>query len=132
MTAESPSLDETDWRILAALQRDGRISYADLAREVVLSPSATTERVRRLEEAGVISGYRAVIEPSLVGLTIQAYVRLRYPTGNYRPFRALLDTTPEILEAHHVTGRSEEHTSELQSRRDLVCRLLLEKKKEKA
>src|SRR6266498_588927 len=104
MTAESPSLDETDWRILAALQRDGRISYADLAREVVRAPSATTERVRRLEEAGVISGYRAVIEPSLVGLTIQAYVRLRYPTGNYRPFRALLDTTPEILEAHHVTG----------------------------
>jgi Lrp/AsnC family leucine-responsive transcriptional regulator len=104
MTAESPALDETDWRILAALQRDGRISYADLAREVVLSPSATTERVRRLEEAGVISGYRAVVEPSLVGLAILAYVRLRYPTGNYRPFRALLDTTPEILEAHHVTG----------------------------
>lgn len=98
------SLDATDWRLLAALQEDGRASYAELARTVSMSPSAVTERVRRLEEAGVISGYAAVVDPERVGLPVLAMVRLRYPTGNYKPFHDLLDTTPEVLEAHHVTG----------------------------
>lgn len=98
------SLDATDWRLLEALQRDGRASYAELARAVSMSPSAVTERVRRLEEAGVITGYAAVIDHERVGLPILALVRLRYPTGNYKPFHDLLGSTPEILEAHHVTG----------------------------
>ena len=97
-------LDETDWLVLAALQRDARITFAELARQVAMSPSAVTERVRRLEETGVITGYRAVVAPDRVGLAILAYVRLRYPSGTYRPFHALLDRTPEIVEAHHVTG----------------------------
>ena len=52
----------------------------------------------------MIAGYRAVVSPEQVGLGVMAFVRLRYPTGNYRPFHALLDSTPEIVEAHHVTG----------------------------
>jgi Lrp/AsnC family leucine-responsive transcriptional regulator len=99
-----PTIDRTDWRLLAELQRDGRASYADLARAVAMSPSAVAERVRRLEEAGVIAGYHAAVDPERVGLQVMAFVRLRYPTGNYRPFHALLDSTPEIIEAHHVTG----------------------------
>ncbi|MBL1100587.1 Lrp/AsnC family transcriptional regulator [Streptomyces coffeae] len=98
------SLDTTDIRILEALQRNGRASYAELARSVSMSPSAVTERVRRLEESGVVSGYSAVVSPDALGLDILAFVRLRYPTGNYKPFHDLLDTTPEIVEAHHVTG----------------------------
>ncbi|MFG1990110.1 Lrp/AsnC family transcriptional regulator [Actinoplanes sp. NPDC048988] len=98
------ALDRTDWRLLAELQRDGRSSYAELARAVAMSPSAVAERIRRLEESGVIAGYRAQVEPERVGLHVMAFVRLRYPTGNYRPFHALLDSTPEIVEAHHVTG----------------------------
>ena len=103
-TESTVELDETDWRILAALQRDGRLSYADLAREVAMSASAVTERVRRLEEQAVITSYRAVVDPHRVGLGILALIRLRYPTSNYRPLHALLDTTPEVIEAHHVTG----------------------------
>jgi Lrp/AsnC family leucine-responsive transcriptional regulator len=99
-----PTLDRTDWRLLEELQRDGRASYADLARVVAMSPSAVAERVRRLEEVGVIAGYRAAVDPERVGLGVMAFVRLRYPTGNYRPFHTLLETTPEIIEAHHVTG----------------------------
>ncbi|MEV8454901.1 Lrp/AsnC family transcriptional regulator [Streptomyces sp. NPDC052095] len=98
------SLDETDIRILEALQQDGRASYAELARTVSMSPSAVTERVRRLEESGAIRGYSAVVDPERLGLGILAFVRLRYPTGNYKPFQDLLATTPEIVEAHHVTG----------------------------
>ncbi|MFJ8827597.1 Lrp/AsnC family transcriptional regulator [Streptomyces sp. NPDC102467] len=98
------SFDETDIRILEALQQDGRASYAELARTVSMSASAVTERVRRLEESGVIRGYSAVVDPERLGLGILALVRLRYPTGNYKPFRDLVATTPEIVEAHHVTG----------------------------
>ncbi|MCQ4044236.1 Lrp/AsnC family transcriptional regulator [Streptantibioticus rubrisoli] len=98
------SLDAIDWRILDVLQRDGRASFADLARAVSMSASAVTERVRRLEEAGIISGYAAVVDPDKVGLTIMAFVRLRYPNSNYKPFHDLVKAMPEILEAHHVTG----------------------------
>ncbi|MFE4378656.1 Lrp/AsnC family transcriptional regulator [Streptomyces cyaneofuscatus] len=102
MTDYSP--DATDWRILDALQRDGRATFAELARVVAMSPSAVTERVRRLEETGVISGYAAVVDAERLGLPVLAFVRLRYPNGNYKPFHDLLETTPEIVEAHHVTG----------------------------
>lgn len=98
------SLDATDWRLLEALQQNGRASFTDLARVVAMSPSAVTERVRRLEEAGVIAGYAAVVDTERVGLPILAFIRLRYPTGNYKPFHDLIGVTPEIIEAHHVTG----------------------------
>ncbi|GAA2812515.1 Lrp/AsnC family transcriptional regulator [Streptomyces showdoensis] len=96
--------DATDWRILDALQEQGRASFAELARAVSMSASAVTERVRRLEEAGVITGYTAVVDQERLGLPILAFVRLRYPHGNYKPFHDLVAATPEILEAHHVTG----------------------------
>ncbi len=102
MTAYAP--DATDWRILEILQREGRTGFAELARAVSMSASAVTERVRRLEEAGVIQGYAAVVAPENLGLPILAFVRLRYPNGNYKPFHDLVAATPEILEAHHVTG----------------------------
>lgn len=102
MTGYSP--DATDWRILEALQSQGRASFTELAKAVSMSASAVTERVRRMEEAGVISGYTAVVDQERLGLPILAFVRLRYPNGNYKPFHDLLDTTPEVLEAHHVTG----------------------------
>ncbi|WP_020578650.1 Lrp/AsnC family transcriptional regulator [Actinopolymorpha alba] len=102
MTVES--LDDTDWRLIEALQHNGRASFAELARAVSMSPSAVTERVRRLEESGVIAGYSAVIDPDRLGFGILALVRLRYPTSNYKPFHDLLATTAEIVEAHHVTG----------------------------
>ncbi|MFJ4715240.1 Lrp/AsnC family transcriptional regulator [Streptomyces sp. NPDC088785] len=105
-TADAPSYapDATDWQILRALQSEGRASYAELARAVSMSASAVTERVRRLEESGVIAGYTAVVVPERLGLPILAFVRLRYPNGNYKPFHDLVEVTPEILEAHHVTG----------------------------
>jgi Lrp/AsnC family leucine-responsive transcriptional regulator len=102
MAVESP--DDLDFRLLEALQDNGRAGYAELGRAVGLSASAVTERVRRLEESGVITGYRCEIDPERLGLTIRAQVRLRYPNANYRPFHDLLASTPEVTEAHHVTG----------------------------
>ncbi len=102
MAAES--LDQTDWSILVALQQNARASFADLARTVSMSPSAVTERVRRLESLGVIAGYTAVLDTDRLGLTVLALVRIRYPTGNYKPFHDLIAKMPEVIEAHHVTG----------------------------
>jgi Lrp/AsnC family leucine-responsive transcriptional regulator len=98
------ALDNLDRRLVEELLRDGRTGYAELGRAVGLSASAVTERVRRLEESGVITGYVCEVDAEKLGLPIAALVRLRYPNANYRPFHQLLDTTPEIVEAHHVTG----------------------------
>lgn len=105
MPPDSQSImDTTDAEILAALQVDGRMSTAELARAVHLAPSSTAERVRRLIESGAITGYRAVVDPAALGYPIGAFVRLKYPSGNYRAFDNVVATTPEIIEAHHVTG----------------------------
>jgi Lrp/AsnC family leucine-responsive transcriptional regulator len=99
-------LDQTDWRILAELQRDGRISFNRLARLVNLSAPAVAERVRRLEEAGVIDGYQAHVDPARAGLPLTAFVQLRCALG-----RCLLKTTtaddyPEVSEVHKLSGAS--------------------------
>jgi Lrp/AsnC family leucine-responsive transcriptional regulator len=105
MAADSAvSTDSIDDAILSELQRDGRQSIAELARSVHMSNSAVAERVRRLEEAGVIGGYRAVVDPERLGYSILAFLRLRYPSSIYTPLHDLLAQTPEVIEAHHVTG----------------------------
>jgi Lrp/AsnC family leucine-responsive transcriptional regulator len=105
MTVNPPfEADAVDRALLAELQRDGRQSVAELARTVHMSNSAVAERIRRLEEAGVISGYRAVVDPERLGYGILAFLRLRYPSSQYTPLHELLAVTPEVVEAHHVTG----------------------------
>src|SRR5690348_11447219 len=71
------SLDRTDWQILAELQRDGRLSFNQLGRRVSLSAPAVAERVRRLEEAGVITGYGARVDAARAGLPLTAFVQMR-------------------------------------------------------
>ncbi|MCP3798593.1 Lrp/AsnC family transcriptional regulator [Allokutzneria sp. A3M-2-11 16] len=98
------ALDAVDWRVLAELQEDARLSYAELGRRVGLGATAATERVRRLVEGGVIKGFRAEVDLERVGYAVLAVVRLRYPSGNYRKLHAELERTTEILQCHHVTG----------------------------
>lgn len=98
------TLDATDWAILTELQRDGRVAYTELARRVNLSASATKERVRRLEETGVITGYRAEVDPERVGYGVLAVVRLKYPGTRHEPLRRLLGERQEVLECLRTTG----------------------------
>ncbi|MEY9943011.1 Lrp/AsnC family transcriptional regulator [Kitasatospora sp. GAS1066B] len=98
------NLDATDWAILDELQQDGRIAYTELARRVNLSASATTERVRRLEATGVITGYRAEVDLERTGYLAMAVVRLKYPGTRHEPLRRLLGERPEILECLRTTG----------------------------
>jgi Lrp/AsnC family transcriptional regulator, leucine-responsive regulatory protein len=99
-------LDATDARLLAALRDDGRRSIAELGRRVSMSASASllAERVRRLEDAGVITGYRAVVDPGRFGDGILASLRLRHPSSVHGPLHGLPAATREVIEAHHVTG----------------------------
>ncbi|MEZ3155522.1 Lrp/AsnC family transcriptional regulator [Microbacterium sp. BWR-S6Y] len=101
------SLDAIDRLILAELQRDGRLSNQDLADRVGLSPSPCLRRVRRLEDAGVIAGYRAVVSPPAVDLAITAFVRLRLASHEGATVDAVeekLRAIPSIVEAHLLAG----------------------------
>ncbi|HEY1760567.1 MAG TPA: Lrp/AsnC family transcriptional regulator [Bryobacteraceae bacterium] len=104
-TREVPDLiDDIARKLLDELQKDARITYAELGRRVGLSPSATAERLRHLEEAGVIRGYRADIDPAYFGLSIVAIIRMSCDGEQYNRFVAFLNTCEEVRECHHVTG----------------------------
>lgn len=105
MTEKIP-VDDVDLAILAYLQRDGRISFTELGRRVNLSASAVTERVRRLSESGVITGYRATVDLGKLGYPILADIRLKYPGSRHDPLHALLAERTEILECVRVTGEA--------------------------
>ncbi|GAB2856484.1 Lrp/AsnC family transcriptional regulator [Lentzea nigeriaca] len=97
-------LDPVDWKILSLLQADGRMSFTALGREVSLSAPAVTERVRRLESLGVITGFVAVVSPSRLGLPIESIVRVRVRSLDTPRFRDTVLSLPQILDADHVTG----------------------------
>ena len=98
------SLDQTDWKILRELQQDARLSYNELGRRVGLSAPATAERVRKLEDAGIITSYGAQMDVAKLGLPLLVFIQLRC-----FPERCLFKTSsaekfPEILEIHKLSG----------------------------
>lgn len=99
-------LDAADWRILGELQADARLSYSELGRRIGLSTPAAAERVRRLEDWGVIRGYAAVVDPERVGLSVGAFIRIRLagPESLAKKLTMELDEMPEVLECHRCTG----------------------------
>src|ERR687891_2242379 len=101
----SRALDETGWAILRELQENARITFSELGRRVSLTPPAVAERVRRMEDSGVITGYRVELDHARVGLPILAFVRLR-AAGDIKCLELgeLTKDIPEILECHRVTG----------------------------
>lgn len=101
------TLDRTDLRILAVLQANGRITNADLAGEVNLSPSACLRRVQRLEADGVIAGYGARLEPRLLGLGLQAFVRVQlshHEAPAIDAFTERVSGWDEVIACHALTG----------------------------
>jgi len=97
-------LDSTDDAMLLHLQRDGRISVAELARAVSMSPSSVADRLRRLSDHGVIQGYTVVVSAAARGYPLTAFIRVRLSVAAGKSFHAFLDNTPQVLEAHHITG----------------------------
>jgi Lrp/AsnC family leucine-responsive transcriptional regulator len=117
-------LDGTGWAILREMQENARISFSELGRRVSLTPPAVADRVRRMEEAGLILGYRAQVATDRVGYPIAAFVRMR-ARGEHgcAILGDFVKEVPEVVEAHRVTGedsyiikvvvRSVEHLQDL-------------------
>src|SRR3712207_4787119 len=103
MVGQVDSLDE---QILAALQANGRLTMKALAEQVGLSSPAMIERVRRLEERGVIAGYRAVIAPAALGRPITALVTATVEPSNYAAFLDHVNADPAVAECHRTTGEA--------------------------
>lgn len=97
-------LDNKDWQLLEALQQDARLGYAELGRMVGLSAPAVAERVKRLEEAGVIGGYRAVVHPRQLGYAINAMIRLRCDGATCARVGKLVADIPEVLDCCRLAG----------------------------
>ena len=105
--AESISLDRTDLRLLGLLQQDGRATNAEIAGQVNLSPSACLRRVQRLEAAGVIQGYSAMVDPKRVGLGLQAFVRVQLEKHGQQGLDRFIDgvnSWDEVVACHALTG----------------------------
>jgi Lrp/AsnC family leucine-responsive transcriptional regulator len=101
---DSAELDAIDHQIISQLVADGRVPLAELGRRISLSPPAAAERVRRLEQAGVITGYRAQINPRALGYPLSAIVRVRPSAGQLRKIAELAVEIPQITECHRITG----------------------------
>jgi Lrp/AsnC family leucine-responsive transcriptional regulator len=97
-------LDATNCRIVAALSKDARLSSSAIARQIGMSAPAVRERIARLEDAGVIRGYRADIDPSAFGLPVAAWVRIRPGPGQLTRIAELAARTGEVSECHRISG----------------------------
>ncbi len=103
-TLRNEMLDQIDWNILKELQNDARTSFAELGRRVGLTTPAVIERVRKLEDTKIITGYRAEIDTSKVGLPITAFIRMSITGIDYSKIIETVEASNEILECHRGTG----------------------------
>ncbi len=106
MASESPSplLDQVNRRLLRELHAEPRIAMSALARRVGMSAPAVTERVQRMERAGVIAGYRVEVSAAALGLPVTAFARIRPAAGQLPRIAELADSLPEVSECYRITG----------------------------
>lgn len=102
--ADAGELDQAGWRILQALEADARLSFAKVAARVGLSPPAVAERVRRMEEQGLITAYRAIADRARLGRPIMAFMRVTTEGETTPRLIALAQRLDTVIECHHVTG----------------------------
>lgn len=104
MNSLKSNLDATDWAILGELQHDARLSYAEIGRRVGLSSPAVQERIHKLEDANIITGYTAKINLPALGVPIKALIRLGGSCRESDIFAEAVQKMPHVLECHHVLG----------------------------
>lgn len=105
MTLQSEGLlDDIGWEILYALQKNARLTFRDLGRQIGLSAPAVAERVRKMEEAGIIRGYYVEVDTEKIGLSLTAFIRLNVPKDKREYINTKLKEVPEVLECYRVAG----------------------------
>jgi Lrp/AsnC family transcriptional regulator, leucine-responsive regulatory protein len=122
-------LDDVNRRLLAQLQQDPRLTMSALARLVGMSSPAVTERVQRLERAGVIRGYRLDVDPAALGLPVTAWVRVRPGPGQLAKVADLAAGLPSVTECHRITGEDcyliKLHAATIESLTETLDKILL-------
>ncbi|MEV4320229.1 Lrp/AsnC family transcriptional regulator [Actinocrispum sp. NPDC049592] len=103
-TADDTSIDAINARLLNELHGDPRMSMSELARRVGMSAPAVTERVQRMESAGIIAGFRMDVDPAALGMPVTALVRVRPGPGQLPKVAQAAKDTPQVVECHRITG----------------------------
>lgn len=97
-------IDTLNWSILGALQKNSRASFASIGREVGLTPPAVAERVKKMEDLGIIEGYQARVSHTMAGYQLKAIITLKAFMGKLRPFLALIKSLDEVINCYRITG----------------------------
>jgi Lrp/AsnC family transcriptional regulator, leucine-responsive regulatory protein len=125
--AEAALLDATNRLILHELQQDARLSLAELGRRVGLSSPAVADRLQRLERDGVITGYRAQVDPRALGFALAVVIRIRPAPRQIAKVAELARDTPEIVECHRITGEDcffmKAHVRDVEHLEEVIDRL---------
>ena len=98
-------LDKVGWQLLRVLQEDARLSFSELGRRVGLSSPAIAERVRRMEDLGIITGYRIMVNPDKLGYATTVFINIKTSDEHHNKIATFSHTLSEVLECHHVTGQ---------------------------
>jgi Lrp/AsnC family leucine-responsive transcriptional regulator len=127
--SRSPLLDAINLRLLAELHQNPRLSMSELARRVGMSAPAVTDRVQRLESAGVITGYRLEVDPGSLGLPVSALVRVRPGPGQLSKVADTAKGTPQVVECYRITGEDcfmlKVHAPSISQLEEILDRFLL-------
>ncbi len=97
-------IDDLNWRILECLQENARESFANIGRKIGLTPPAVAERVKRMEDLGILQGYKAMVSHALTGHQLKAIITLRAFMGKLKPFLEMVTTLKEVVNCYRITG----------------------------
>ncbi len=98
------NIDDLNWKILESLQENARESFANIGRKVGLTPPAVAERVRKMEDLGILQGYKAMVSHAMTGHQLKAIITLRAFMGKLKPFLALVISFEEVINCYRITG----------------------------
>lgn len=98
------NIDDLNWRILNCLQKNARESFANIGRQVGLTPPAVAERVKKMEDMGILEGYQASLSYALTGHQLKAIITLRAFMGKLKPFLSLVPSLKEVINCYRITG----------------------------
>jgi len=101
---EIMKLDKLSWSILSELQKDARAHLTEISKKVGISSPAVSERIQKMEDAGIISGYKAELNMDKIGYSLGVYISIKIRFGQVHKFQELIQTIPEIYECHKLTG----------------------------
>lgn len=100
----NPKIDDLNWGILQSLQKNARDSFANIGRKVGLTPPAVAERIKKMEDVGIINGYKAIISHTKTGYQLKAMITLRAFMGKLKPFLEAVKTYEEVVNCYRITG----------------------------